>query len=311
MKILVTGGAGFIGSHVVDGFVEAGHEVIVVDDLSCGNINNVNKKAKFYLLDINSPLIENIFKIERPDIVNHHAAQISVPYSVKDPIYDANINVLGFLNVLENSVKYNVKKVIFISSGGAIYGEADEYPTTENYMPKPISPYAITKLVSENYLYYYHNQYNLNYTVLRYSNVFGPRQVPHGEAGVVSIFIEKLLNNETPVIYAYDDEPEGMTRDYVYVKDVAKANLLALNKGNLEALNISTNKEVDTTKLLSCISKVMNKGIKPDKSKNRPGDLKHSCLSNEKSKNILGWNVEYDLEKGIKETVDYFKNIAK
>lgn len=311
MKILVTGGAGFIGSNVVDAYIDKGHEVVVVDNLFSGNMENVNDKVKFYEIDIRASELEDVFKKERPDIVNHHAAQISVPASVQDPIFDAEVNVIGFLNILQNSVKYNVKKVIFISSGGAIYGEAEEYPTTEKYIPKPLSPYAITKFVSENYLYYYNSEFGLNYTILRYANIFGPRQIPHGEAGVVSIFIEKLLNNEKISIFAYEDEPKGMIRDYVFVKDIVEANIAALEKGDKEFINIGTNRETSTTELYNVICEVMNVNKEPELKGPRPGDLRHSCLSNEKAKSILGWSPKYSLKEGIQQTYDFFYNKLK
>ena len=206
MKIIVTGGAGFIGSHVVDGYIEAGHEVVVIDNLSTGKLENLNQAARFYQTDIRDPQLIDIFKLEKPDIVNHHAAQISVPVSVKDPITDGKINALGFLNLLNCCRDSGVKKVIFISSGGAIYGEAEEYPTTENYAPKPLSPYAIHKLISEYYLAFYQHQYNLKYTVLRYANVYGPRQIPHGEAGVVSIFITNFRDGIRSKLYAFPED---------------------------------------------------------------------------------------------------------
>lgn len=310
MKILVTGGAGFIGSHVVDGYINKGHSVTIVDNLSSGKWENINKKAKFYLLDIrNRAELEKIFEKEQFHMVNHHAAQISVPYSVKNPQEDAEINVCGFLNILELSVKYNIKKVIFISSGGAIYGEAQEYPTSESYEPSPLSPYAITKYVSEKYLYYYKYQFGLDYTILRYANVYGPRQIPHGEAGVVSIFMNNLINGKICTIYAYEDEPDGMKRDYVYVKDVVKANLLALEKGSMETFNIGTGIPTSTKELfdfiflsLNSIKKIPTKLKKVKIEPERPGDIRRSCLNIEKSNKILNWKPEYTLEKGIKET---------
>ncbi|NQU14227.1 MAG: NAD-dependent epimerase/dehydratase family protein, partial [Desulfobacteraceae bacterium] len=184
MKILVTGGAGFIGSNVVDGYVRAGHEVLVVDNLYTGKRSNVNPEARFYELDIRSQEVVKVMEKERPEVLNHHAAQMSVPDSVSDPIFDADINIKGLLNLLEAAVQYKVKKVIFISSGGAIYGEASEYPTSEDCEPKPLSPYAVTKYCSEHYLAFYRHQYGLDYTTLRYANIYGPRQVRHGEAGV-------------------------------------------------------------------------------------------------------------------------------
>jgi len=185
MKILVTGGAGFIGSNVVDGYIQAGHEVLVVDNLFTGKRSNVNPEARFYELDIRSTDVAELIGSERPDVVCHHAAQISVPESVSNPIQDAEINIIGLLNLLESAVKHNVKKVIFISSGGAIYGEAAEYPTSEACRPKPFSPYAVSKYSSEHYLAYYKHQHGLDYTTLRYANIYGPRQIPHAEAGVL------------------------------------------------------------------------------------------------------------------------------
>lgn len=313
MKILVTGGAGFIGSHVVDGYIKKGYEVVIVDNLSSGKWENINKKARFYLIDIrNINEMNKIFERERFDIVNHHAAQISVPYSVLNPGEDAQINVYGFINILELSVKYKVKKVIFISSGGAIYGEADEYPTTENYIPKPISPYAITKFISEKYLYYYNHQYGLDYTVLRYANVYGPRQIPHGEAGVVSIFMTRLLKGEKCTIFAYKDEPEGMKRDYVYVKDVVNANITAINRGSKEIFNIGTGIPTSTEELYFKVFEKMKKICKipeslkiPLKDRERPGDIRRSCLNIEKAKHILKWKPEYSLDEGIKETAQW------
>ena len=314
MKILVTGGAGFIGSHIVDRYLKEDNEVIIVDNLSTGSLANVNPDAKFYLIDIRASELGKIIEIEKPDIVNHHAAQISVPLSIKDPISDADINIIGLLNVLQECVKYNVKKVIFSSTGGAIYGEAEEYPTSENYVPKPISPYAINKLSSEKYLYYYYKQFGLNYTVLRYANVYGPRQIPCGEAGVVSIFIENLLANKQSYIYTYNGEPEGMIRDYVYVKDVAEANVIALEKGNNEIINIGTNKETKTKNLYEIIYTQLNgqitrksNMIEPIMASARPGDVHKSCLNIDKAKEILLWTPKYSLLDGIKETIDYFR----
>ena len=184
LKVLVTGGAGFIGSHIVDRLINEGYEVVIVDDLTSGTERNINKNAKFYKLDIKNPELESIFKNERPDYVNHHAAQKDVRVSVSDPIYDAEINILGTINILQNCVKYGVRKIIFASTGGAIYGEQEVFPAPENHPERPISPYGITKLVAEHYMYYYKTIHGLDYASLRYSNVYGPRQDPHGEAGI-------------------------------------------------------------------------------------------------------------------------------
>ena len=226
MKILVTGGAGFIASHIVDAYIGKGHQVFVVDDLSSGRREFVNPKAKFYQADIrDSKKIHEIFVKEKPEIVNHHAAQISVRNSVEDPINDAEINLLGLLNLLEEGRTVGVKKVIFASSGGVVYGEAKKLPTPENYHPlQPLSPYGVTKLASEYYLNFYRETYGIQSIALRYSNVYGPRQNPHGEAGVVAIFALKLLKDEVPIING-----DGLqTRDYVYVGDVVSANLKSL-----------------------------------------------------------------------------------
>ena len=306
MKILVTGGAGFIASHIVDKYIELGHDVVVVDNLSSGFKHNVNPKAKFYEIDIRSKELEQIFKDEKPEIVNHHAAQISVPVSVKEPEFDAEVNAVGFLNILQNCVKYKVKKVIFISSGGAVYGEAEEYPTTESYDPKPLSPYAIHKYVSEKYLYFYNHQYGLKYTVLRYANVFGPRQIPHGEAGVVSIFITNFRDNKKTYLYAFDEEPDGMIRDYVFVRDIVNANVLALDRGELDAFNIGTGIETTTGQLYREIALQMNTQIEPVREGARPGDIRRSCLNIEKAKSEFGWEPKFSLPVGVKETIDFF-----
>jgi len=307
MKILITGGAGFIGSHVADACLEAGHQVVVVDDLSSGNFANLNPAVKFYQLDIRDPALDEVFAAEKTQMVNHHAAQISVPRSVTEPLLDAQINILGLVNVLENCVKHHIKKVIFISTGGAIYGEAEEYPTTEDYPPQPLSVYAINKFAGENYLRFYQHQYGLEYTVLRYANVFGPRQIAQGEAGVVSIFVEKLLQDSAPTIYAYPDAPEGMIRDYVYVKDVVRANLAVLDRGSNEVFNIGTCEETTTSQLYKTILWQLGKKIQPLKGPARKGDLRRSMLDNSKAFKELGWSPIYSLEDGIRETVTWFK----
>ncbi|MBC8313663.1 MAG: NAD-dependent epimerase/dehydratase family protein [Candidatus Cloacimonetes bacterium] len=311
MKILVTGGAGFIASHIVDAYVDAGYQVVVVDNLSTGNINNLNSKAKFYEIDITNPDLEKIFKSERPDFVNHHAAQISVPVSTQKPIFDAQINILGTLNILQNAVKYKVKKIIFASTGGAIYGDAEEYPTSENYVPSPVSPYAIAKLTVEKYLHYYNYQFGLKYLALRYSNVFGPRQIPHGEAGVVSIFIENILRKESSNLYSFPNKPDGMIRDYVFVGDVVDANLLGLKIGNNDIINIATNKETSTVQLYNQIAEILNSDITFKRGDSRAGDIRRSCLDISKAKKILNWSPKTELKKGIILTIKFFENKMK
>ncbi len=310
MKILVTGGAGFIGSNVVDAYVDAGHEVLVVDNLYSGRRKNLNPKAGFYLMDIRSPELHKLLEHERPDIINHHAAQISVPASVEDPQFDASVNIQGLINLLEGARRYGTKKVIFISSGGAIYGEAEEYPTSEAYPPQPLSPYAIAKAVSENYLAFYNHQYGLDYTVLRYANIYGPRQIPHGEAGVVAIFMDRLLTGKPCKVFHFPGEPEGMIRDYCFVGDVVKANLLALEKGSRAAINIGTGKETRTVELFKTVFEAISrqKGTdpalgKPILEEARPGDLSRSCLKVDLAEKVLGWEPETDLPEGIERTL--------
>ncbi|MFO8145613.1 MAG: NAD-dependent epimerase/dehydratase family protein [Candidatus Syntrophosphaera sp.] len=308
MKILITGGAGFIASHITDAYLESGHEVVVVDNLSTGSRQNLNPQAIFHQMDICDPSLEEVFATERPDIVNHHAAQVSVPLSIADPLLDVEVNVKGTVNLLRNCVKYNIKKVIFSSSGGAIYGEAEEYPTTENYPPRPISVYAINKMAGEQYLRFFNHQYVLKYTILRYANVYGARQVYHGEAGVVSIFINKLLKDEAPTIYSYPDDPEGMIRDYVYIKDVVRANLATLERGDNDVFNIGTSQETTTSLLYKTIQNKLGKHIEPLKGPARQGDLRRSMLDCSKVFNELGWSPIYTLDNGIRETIEYFKD---
>lgn len=312
MKILITGGAGFIGSNVADAYINAGHEVVILDNLFTGKRENINPKARFYLMDVRSPEVAKVFEHEKPDVVNHHAAQMSVPASVEDPMFDADVNVRGFLNVLEAARKNDTKKVIFISSGGAVYGEAAEYPTSEACEPVPASPYAITKLVSEKYLAFYRAQYGLDYTVLRYANVYGPRQVPHGEAGVVAIFMDRLISGKPCTVNCYADEPRGMTRDYCFVGDVARANLIALDKGGARAYNIGTGIPTHTMDLFNAVYTALNeKGLcqaelsKPGKGEARPGDIKRSCLNADLAKKELGWAPETGLAMGIAKTLDW------
>lgn len=313
MKILVTGGAGFIGSNVVDGYIAAGHQVLVVDNLYTGNLSNVNPRATFYQVDVRSEELRKIVEDEKPEVINHHAAQISVPASVEDPLLDADINLKGLLNLLESGVKQGVKKVIFISSGGAIYGEASEYPTPEGYAPKPLSPYAITKFCSEYYLAYYAHQYGLDYTILRYANVYGPRQVPHGEAGVVAIFMNNLLAGKQSVLNHFPGEPGGMVRDYCYVGDIVEANLQALERGGKERFNIGTAKGTKTLDLYRAIFESV-KEVKPEippslaepvRKEARPGDLKQSCLVVDKAAVGLGWAPRISLDEGVRRTLKW------
>lgn len=314
MKVLVTGGCGFIGSHVCDLYVESGYDVVIVDNLSTGKMENRNPEAKFYQIDILDDRLEEVFLSERPEVVNHHAAQISVPLSVLDPIFDAKTNIEGTLRLLELSKKYGVRKFIFASTGGAIYGDTLCGPADEEMRENPKSPYAISKLASEKYISFYASEHGIDYAILRYSNVYGPRQTPHGEAGVVPIFIEKLLLGEQPCLYHFPEKPEGMIRDYVYVKDAASANLLVTQLGKTGIFNVSTGVGTQTLDLYKLIVATLKKrGVyvkyyEPKRASARPGDLKVSILSPEKAKSVLGWIPEKNLEEGIRETIDWYLN---
>lgn len=304
MKVLVTGGAGFIGSHIVDMLIEEGSEVIVVDNLSTGNENNINSEAKFYKIDIQDPELGSIYRDEKPDYVCHQAAQIDVRRSVSDPIYDANINVLGSLNVFQNSIKYDVKKVIFASSGGAVYGEQETFPAPETHPARPISPYGITKLVAEHYLYYYKKVFNLDYVALRYANVYGPRQDPFGEAGVVSIFIQKMLKGEQTIINGDGEQ----TRDFVYVKDVARSNILAIKNTMSENIfNIGTAVETSVNEIFNHIRNAINPSIEEKHGPSKMGEQKRSVIDCSKAKEILHWEPVHLLDDGLESTCDYFK----
>ena len=302
-KILVTGGAGFIGSNVADRFISLGHKVVIVDDLSTGFKENVNPKAKFYKIDINSKKIEEIFRDEKPEILCHHAAQIDVRKSVVDPIFDAKVNIEGTLNLLNNCVKYKTKKVIFASTGGALYGEQDYFPADEKHPERPLSPYGIAKLAIEKYLYFYRESYGLDYVSLRYANVYGPRQNPWGEAGVVAIFTQRLLAGEKAIINGDGKQ----TRDYVYVKDIVDANLLALNYSESDFFNIGTEMETDVNTIFRLLKKKTGSKQKEMHGPKKPGEQKRSVLDYSKAKKILGWSPKYDLEKGMEGTVGYFK----
>ncbi|WP_089969022.1 NAD-dependent epimerase/dehydratase family protein [Lihuaxuella thermophila] len=301
---MVVGGAGFIGSHVVDAYIQEGHEVIVVDNFSTGKRENVNKEARVYELDIwsDTEQLESVFRAEQPEIVNHHAVQKSVPESVKNPVFDAKINILGTLHLLDLSVKYNVQKFIFISSGGALTGEADHIPTTEEMDPQLISPYAISKYTIEKYLHFYHITFGLNYTVLRYANVYGPRQAGGGECGVTPIFMNNLLNDQPSVLFAYSDMPKGTTRDYVYVEDVATANVLSISKGDHSIINIGTGKEVFTEDLYCLAQSIIGKNIPLIREKERTGDVKRSALDCSRAEKLLGWKANTPLNEGLVKT---------
>lgn len=303
MKILITGGAGFIGSHVADLLIEAGHAVVIVDDLSNGKEENINSRAAFYPVSILDKALCDIFSREGIEVVVHHAAQISVRESVKDPLHDMEINIKGSLAVLEQCITHSVKKFIFASTGGALYGEQDYFPADENHPTRPLSPYAIAKLSTEKYLSFYHNTHKLHYVTLRYANVYGPRQDPHGEAGVVAIFSQRMLHGKQPTINGDGNQ----TRDFVYVHDVARANLLALQTGFTGALNIATGIETSINTVFRETRNLISPNMPEVHGPPMPGEQLRSVLSHAKAKNILGWEPTVPLLEGLKHTVSFFR----
>ncbi len=303
-NILVTGGAGFIGSHLVDALLQQGHKIVVVDNLSTGKVDNMNRAALFYQQSVqDSEMMERVFQLHKFDYVFHLAAQASVSVSVKEPSKDAQTNIIGTLVLLEKSVKYGVKKFIFSSTGGAIYGDGVITPTPEDVEPRPISPYGIAKRSVEMYLEFFKKEYNLDYVSLRYANVYGPRQDPNGEAGVVAIFTARMLKNEAVTIFG-DGE---YVRDYVYVKDVVQANLLALKEGISGVYNVGTGVGTTVNQLFKILSRLTGYQKEPVYGSHRKGDLRKSILDSSKAKKELGWNPQTSLEEGLALTVEYFK----
>ena len=303
-KILVTGGAGFIGSHVVDLFVAQGYEVVIVDDLSTGRASNLNPAAKFYQVDIRSPQLREVFEAEKPDYVSHHAAQMDVRRSVAQPLFDADINILGSINLLEIAKDFQIKRFVYISTGGAVYGEPETLPCDESHPINPICQYGASKHTVEHYLYMYHVNYGLKYTVLRYPNVFGPRQDPHGEAGVVAIFTGRMLAGESVTINGDGEQ----TRDFVYVGDCAQANLLALTIDHEPGIyNLGWGRPTSINEICSVLVGITNYSLPVQYGPAKVGETRHIYLDASKAKKDLGWVPTVTLEEGLEKTVDYFK----
>lgn len=303
MKVLVTGGAGFIGSHIVDRLAQEGHEVVVVDNLSTGKRRNLNRAARFYKTDIQSWRLERVFRNERPNVVMHLAAQMDVRKSVEDPVFDAQVNVLGTLNILQQTVKHGVRKVVFSSSGGAIYGEQDVFPAPESHATKPLSPYGLSKLCGEQYLSYYERVGGVQVVNLRYANVYGPRQDPEGEAGVVAIFIQKLLNNEQPVINGNGRQ----TRDFVFVEDVVEANLAVMGQETAGTYNVGTGVETSINDLFRILVQHTGSTCKELHGPAKKGEQARSVIDASKLRHELSWEPKMSLSDGLKRTVEYFK----
>ena len=304
MKIAVTGGAGFIASHIADAYLSLGHDVVIIDNLSTGKRENIPANARFIEMDVNDPGIPALFMEEKFDIVNHHAAQMDVRVSVQDPTYDARINILGGINIYESALRSSVKKIIFASSGGTVYGEQEYFPADERHPTKPISPYGIAKLSNEQYLYYYAHVHGLPSVAFRYANIYGPRQNPHGEAGVIAIFAQKLLKGEQPVING-----DGLqTRDYVYVGDVVAANILALQPQMIGAYNIGTGIETDVNTLFGHLRDLTQSTCEEQHAPAKQGEQMRSVLSHERIFASFGWTPKMDIVEGLSKTVDSFRS---
>jgi UDP-glucose 4-epimerase len=303
MKILVTGGAGFIGSHVADAFVAEGHDVVVVDDLSGGKRAQVPERARFHQMDVQDPAIAEVFANERPEILVHHAAQMDVRRSVADPGFDARVNIGGLLNLLEAGRRSGLRRVLFASSGGAGYGEQVEFPAPETHKIEPVSPYGVSKMASELYLACYRAMYGLEYAAMRYANVYGPRQDPHGEAGVVAIFTQKVLAGETPTI----NGDGRQTRDYVYVGDVVRANLALATHGFSGSMNFGTGVETDVNTLYRGICRACGADLPEQHGPAKPGEQSRSAISPKLAGQVLGWKPTMSLDEGLARTAEYFR----
>jgi UDP-glucose 4-epimerase len=302
LKVLVTGGAGFIGSHVVDSLIERGDEVVVVDNLSTGFKENVNPAARFYQLSIGDSKLAELFKRERPDVVSHYAAQMNLRRSVAEPLFDAQENILGSLNVILSSVRFGVKKFVYASSS-AVYGEAQYLPADEDHPINPISQYGVSKHTVEHYLYLYAHQCGLDYVILRYPNVYGPRQNPYGEAGVIAIFTRQMLRREHPTIFGQGDK----TRDYTHISDVVQSNLLAIERGNNAIYNIGTGVETSVKQIFDILAEALDYKGSPVYAPAREEEVHRMCLNWGKAQRELGWRPKLPLKEGILNAIEFYK----
>lgn len=303
VTILVTGGAGFIGSHVVDACIAAGFAVAIVDDFSSGARENVHPAARLHEIDLRSDGLAAVFEAEKPTYVIHLAAQIDVRRSVAEPLFDADVNILGGLRLLELCVKHDVKKFVFASTGGAIYGAQDKLPAAEDAVPRPECHYATSKLAFEHYVSLYRRLYDLSYTILRFPNVYGPRQRADGEAGVCSILAGLMLEGKTPTLYGHGTP----LRDFVFVKDIARAALLALDKGDGETVNLGSGRGISVRELFDTLQAALGFEGEPHLADLRPGEVQDNYITGERAAAVLGWTPEVGLAAGLQETADYIR----
>ena len=302
--VLVTGGAGFIGSHVTEGLLARGHRVLVVDDLSSGRRENLPQEAELHVLDVRSPEAAQLVEKAGVQVLVHHAAQMDVRRSTREPAFDAEVNILGTLNLLEAAVRGGVRQVIFASTGGAIYGEQEAFPATEDHPTRPLSPYGVAKLAAERYLEYYHHEHGLDATCLRYANVYGERQNPHGEAGVVAIFATRLLAGETPTING-----DGLqTRDYVHVSDVVAANLAALGRPGFNTYNVGTGVETTVVEIYEGLRAATGSNLVAGHGPPSPGEQRRSCIDSARIREELGAAPSTSLESGLGRTAEWFRD---
>jgi UDP-glucose 4-epimerase len=305
VKIIVTGGAGFIASHVADAYVERGHDVVVLDDLSRGKRENINPRCRFYECDIrDTPTVQRIFRAEKPEVVNHHAAQMDVRRGVKEPLFDAQVNIFGSINLIEAALANGAKRFIYAATAGAGYGEPREIPVAEDYPVNPITPYGISKHTVEHYLFTFHFLYGLEYVALRYGNVYGPRQNSQGEAGVFAIFSEQMLAGIEPVIYGDGSK----IRDYVFIADVAAANAAALERGTNEIFNISSGVATTDLEVFETVRDLLGATVQPKYVPRRPGEIDRITLDISKAERLLGWKPAVTLSEGARITVASFQN---
>lgn len=307
MKVMVTGGCGFIGGHLTDKLIEIGHSVCVVDNLSTGDIKNLNSKARFYQMDIRDEKIRDVFEKEQPEAVFHLAAQINVRKSEEAPFFDIDVNIKGSVNVIKGFLEVERrKKFIFASTGGVMYGDTDVFPTPETVEPFPLCPYGISKLTVEKYMVYFSAFYNLKFVSLRYGNVYGPRQNAYAEAGVIAIFSTSILEGKTPVIFGDGEQ----TRDFVYIEDVIRANIIMLESPVTGIFNAGTGRETSVNQIFEYIRKVSGKDVKKVHTDPKKGEIKKSCLCPDKIAQATGWKAKIDIEEGIRKTFNWFKENA-